>query len=84
MSYRMTHCNYIDTQIYNGRMSRAMMLSMGLSKVGCPYRGTTTCHRCPFEPFVECGYNCSQCEVRSECKCGWDQTGTLQAMGLVE
>ena len=27
---------------------------------------------------------CARCDHRTECKCGWDQTGTLQAMGLVE
>ena len=59
---------------------------------GCPYRGTMTCWRCTFEPVVECDYQCVvrtndksriDCEDRYRCKCGWDQTGTLAAMGLV-
>ena len=83
-NYRVTLKRYIEQPIYNGPMSLAMMLSMGLSKQGCPYSGTTTCYKCPWHPPVECQYVCSRCDHRAGCKCGWDQTGTLQAMGLVE
>ena len=84
MSYHTTHDTYIKTALFNGAASRAMLQSMGMSQAGCAYRGTTTCHACPFEPVQECDYVCSRCQVRGMCKCGHDQTARLVAWGLVE
>jgi len=81
---------YIDCEIYNGTVKTYFRNSMGYSLEGCPFRGTSTCTRCPLSPPVECGYNCrswngkKDCGHRSYCKCGHDQTVRLQMWGLVE
>ena len=64
--------------------SRDMAWKVGISFVGCPYRGTVTCWICTFKPAVECDYLCGDCPERYRCKCGWDQTAMLRAGGLVE
>jgi len=74
---------------YNGAWRPGFVNSMGISKAGCPYRGTTVCHDCPFEPAAVCDYRCRsaagqiECEHRAECPCGWDQTAYLQERGLI-
>ena len=70
----------LDGPIDSLKMARAV----GVSLVGCPYRGTMTCWVCPLAPVEECDYKCDSCEHRAYCKCGWDQTERLQAWGLVE
>jgi len=86
---------YIDGLIYNGPIKKGMCRSLEVSFAGCPYRGTSVCTKCPFEPVAECTYMCLKaggngakrwdvpCEHRAVCKCGWDQTARLQAWGLV-
>ena len=75
--------SYYNTQLYNGIASSAMLKNLGMSVIGCPYRGTTTCHRCPWEPVAECSYLCDRCEHGAYCKCGHDQTVRLRAWGVV-
>ena len=80
---------YIETQIYNGRWHPSFTAQLNMTKYGCPYRGTTVCHDCPFEPAAVCDYRCRsaagqiECEHRAECPCGWDQTACLQERGLI-
>ena len=81
---------YIDTVVFNGKWRPSFEAKLGMPEAGCPYRGTTVCHECPFEPAALCDYRCksagghSVCEHRAVCKCGWDQTERLKAWGLVE
>ena len=79
---------YIDSRIYNGTIWASLWKNMAMSEAGCPYRGTSVCHSCKFEPAALCEYRCririSDCEWRAVCKCGWDQTERLRAWGLVE
>ena len=84
--------------LYNGTVRVWYTRNLGLSVEGCPYRGTTVCVKCPFSansPPALCDWRCVErrvngsapkvyCEHRAYCKCGYDQTGTLRAMGLVE
>ena len=80
---------YIEAAIYNGAWRPSFVNSMGISKAGCPYRGTVVCHSCPFEPAAVCDYRCRsaagqiECEHKAECPCGWDQTAYLQERGLI-
>ena len=88
------HWDSYTTRTMIGALTPPMAASLGFSREGCPYRGSLICHECPFAPPVECEYRCIQksnggrakrvdCEHRYRCKCGFDQTGTLRAMGLV-
>ena len=81
---------YIDQAIYNGALTEQHCNILGMSKKGCPWRGTSVCHKCPFEPVDLCDYRCQgvgrwgvDCEHRYRCRCGWDQTHRLEAWGLV-
>ena len=88
-SYRVTLERYIDQGLYNGPWQPFFVGALAMSKAGCPYRGTSVCTRCPLSPPVLCEYQCTRtrklldCEHRHCCKCGWDQSGTLRAMGLI-
>jgi len=79
-------CSQIDSPLYNGPLTTSR--SRGFGTVGCPWRGTTTCFDCPYEPAALCDYKCRQsawaeCEHRAYCKCGHDQTHRLKAWELV-
>ena len=74
---------HIDSALYNGRLSPRSSSNFGFTNVGCPYRGTTTCYACEYEPVMICDYKCAHCDRRWECRCGHDQTVRLQAWGLV-
>ena len=63
--------------------SRDMAWRVGISHAGCPARGTLTCLLCVFQPIMECDYKCRMCPERYRCKCGWDQSGMLRAMGVI-
>ena len=91
----MTYC-YRDTRIYNGSpTSPEDARNMGISWLGCPYRGTTVCLDCYFTPAALCTWKCArlingtrrkalvECRYRSECRCGHDQTARLKAWGLI-
>ena len=77
------YCVHIDSPLYNGRLAPERSANFGFSKFGCPYRGTTTCFVCLWEPVMECDYKCALCPERYRCKCGHDQTVRLQAAGVV-
>ena len=81
---------FIDQGLYNGPLGPRMCNILGMSKAGCPYRGTSICHQCPFEPITECDYRCQgvgrwgvDCDHRYCCRCGWDQTERLRDLGIV-
>ena len=81
---------YIDQAIYNGALTPRQCNILGMSKKGCPWRGTSVCHKCPYQPVALCDYRCQgvgrwgpDCEHRGYCKCGHDQTHRLEAWGLV-
>ena len=84
------HWEGYTTRLMSGHLSPPMAANLGFSLEGCAYRGSLVCLRCPFQPAAECDYRCAtgnrtrvNCPERYRCKCGWDQTGTLAAMGLV-
>lgn len=77
------YCVHIDSPLYNGRIEPSRSAHFGFSIYGCPYRGTTTCFACQWEPVMECDYRCAHCNERWRCKCGHDQTVRLQAAGVV-
>ena len=64
--------DYVNGGIYNGPYSPSLGAMGVLSENGCPYRGTTVCHKCPFAEQVAamCDYICYFCEHRDRCKCG--------------
>jgi hypothetical protein len=74
---------HLDSKLYNGPMDPTQSRILGMSKAGCPYRGTVTCYQCSFEPVMECDYNCGPCAERHRCRCGHDQTLLLETRGLV-
>ena len=90
MNDRLFITRFIDQGIYNGPLVPRLCNILGMSKRGCPYRGTTVCYECPFEPVALCDYRCQgegrwgvACEHLAWCKCGHDQTMRLRGWGLV-
>lgn len=65
----------------NGNLSRSMCLQLNIGKRGCAYRGTTSCHTCPFAAQIAktCNYQCDLCIDRFTCPCG--QTGQEANIG---
>ena len=73
---------HIDSPLYNGRLDPKRSINFGFSKLGCPYRGTTTCFDCEFEPVMECDYKCALCEHLDDCPCAEDHTAQLAESGI--
>jgi hypothetical protein len=67
--------------LVNGRLTPATAKQCGFSAVGCAYRGSLLCARCPWGRLFalwECEYKCHRCEHHM-CPCGYDLlTGMIE------
>ena len=62
------------TTLANGLHARYLK-QLGFGDVGCAYRGTSICTRCPYAHRIAklCDWRCDECNDRWRCPCG--QTG---------
>jgi len=63
------------TALANGKLVPYLVNQLCVGSVGCAYRGTVTCTRCPYADRIPklCEWRCYECNDRWRCFCG--QTG---------
>ena len=63
------------TALANGKLKPYLVSQLCFGNVGCAYRGTVTCTRCPYADRIPklCEWRCHECNDRWRCFCG--QTG---------
>jgi len=56
-------------KLANGLLTESKAKALGMGAVGCAFRGSLICLRCPYPPKRKCDWWCSRCVERALCKC---------------
>jgi hypothetical protein len=67
----------------NGKLRGGMSRELAFGRVGCAWRGSITCTKCPLAAGIAklCDYACWKCADQAACPCGQDgQDLTVDAL----